>query len=116
MNAIRTSAQRGANITRTITIKHNIDGITNMSDALALISHLKKFGTLVTFNFKKDPLTKERTGLAFATYLHYDDVNNATMKRTQIVDKLKAPYNSIEVDIFSQKDKKATNKIKLTQV
>ncbi|KAJ2809385.1 hypothetical protein H4S07_003218 [Coemansia furcata] len=113
MNAIRSSAQRGVGLTKTITIKHNIDGITNMNDSLALINHLKKFGTLVTFNFKKDPLTKERTGLAFASYLHYDDVNNAVKKRNQIVDKLNAPYNTIEVELFSQKSRDPVNKIKL---
>ncbi|KAJ2057241.1 hypothetical protein GGH13_007369 [Coemansia sp. S155-1] len=83
-----------------------------MSDSLALIDHLKKFGTLVTFNFKKDPLTKERTGLAFASYLHYDDVNNAVKKRSQIVDKLKAPYNSIDVELFNQKSGPQASKIK----
>ncbi|KAJ2860886.1 hypothetical protein GGH94_005257 [Coemansia aciculifera] len=113
MNAIRSSAQRGVDLAKTITIKHNIEGIANMNDSLALIDHLKKFGTLVTFNFRKDPLTKERTGLAFASYLHYDDVNNAIKKRSQIVDKLKAPYNSIEIEPFNQKSRPQTNQIKL---
>ncbi|KAJ2742758.1 hypothetical protein GGI20_004261 [Coemansia sp. BCRC 34301] len=106
MNAIRSSAQRAIGLTKTVTIKHSLDGITSMDDSLALIDHLKKFGTLVTFNFKRDPLTKERTGLAFASYLHYDDVNNAVKRRSQIVDKLKAPHNTVEVDLFNQKNRR----------
>ncbi|KAJ2008605.1 hypothetical protein GGI04_001021 [Coemansia thaxteri] len=100
MNAVRTQALRSAHHSKTITVKHNIDGVTNMSESLALLGHLKKFGTLVSFRFMRDPLTQERTGLAFASYMHFDDVNKAVSSRRQIVSGLQAPFNSIEVANF----------------
>ncbi|KAJ2767016.1 hypothetical protein IWQ56_003492, partial [Coemansia nantahalensis] len=59
-----------------------------MEHSLRLLNHLKKFGTVTSFKFMRDPVTNERTGLAFASFLHYESASNALRERRQTVEGL----------------------------
>ncbi|KAI7822793.1 hypothetical protein BX661DRAFT_187176 [Kickxella alabastrina] len=90
---------KGFQLVRDVVIKHKIQAITDMKQSLLLLDHMKKFGTVTSFRFSRDPLTKERTGMAFVSYLHSDDAKEALSNRRQIVEGLRAPLNNIEVSV-----------------
>ncbi|KAJ2779673.1 hypothetical protein H4R18_003889 [Coemansia javaensis] len=92
----------GARLVRDIVIKHSIGGIQTMEHSLRLLAHLRQFGTLTSLKFMRDPLTSERTGLAFASYLHYDEAAQALRVQQQTVDGLPAPFNTIDVTPFKK--------------
>lgn len=91
---------KGAHLVRAVVVKHSIEGVTNMTDSLALLNHMKKFGNVTMFKFMRDPLSNERTGLVHMSYQHLDDAVNALTQRRQVVSALRAPYNIIDVSPY----------------
>ncbi|KAJ2712758.1 hypothetical protein H4R19_002589 [Coemansia spiralis] len=93
---------KGINLVRDIAIKYNLDGIRNIDHSLRLLNHMKKFGTVTSFKFMRDPVTEERTGLAFASFLHYDSAASALRERRQTVAGLPALADTIDVTPFKK--------------
>ncbi|KAJ1931402.1 hypothetical protein FBU59_006724 [Linderina macrospora] len=91
-------------LVRDLVVKHNVAGVTNMQQSLMLLNHMKKYGAVTNFRFMKDPVTHDRSGMAFVSYQHYDDANQALGERLQIVDGLVPPFNTIEVTPFVRQD------------
>ncbi|KAI9505427.1 hypothetical protein BX070DRAFT_220042 [Coemansia spiralis] len=86
-----------------LVIKHKTEAVKNIKQSLALLNHMKKFGTVTTFKFLRDPLTRERTGMAYVNYLHYDDAQKALSQAKQIVDGLPEPFSTVVVSEYIQK-------------
>ncbi|KAI8319083.1 hypothetical protein GQ54DRAFT_265942 [Martensiomyces pterosporus] len=88
---------KGFQLVRDLVVKHSTAGVADMKQSLALLNHMKRFGSVTTFKFMRDSLTKERTGMVFVSYQHYDDANKALASRRQVVEGLAPPHNMIEV-------------------
>ncbi|KAJ1718313.1 hypothetical protein LPJ61_006698 [Coemansia biformis] len=93
---------KGARLVRDVVIKHSIEGVRNMDHSLRLLNHMKKFGAVTSFKFMRDPVTDERTGLAFASFLHYDSAAGALSQRRQTVEGLPKSVDTIEVTPFKK--------------
>ncbi|KAJ1851717.1 hypothetical protein LPJ76_005924 [Coemansia sp. RSA 638] len=70
---------------RVVVVKHSIEGIRTLGHSLSLLEHMKKYGTVTSFKFMRDPVNNERSGMAFVSYLHYDDAKAALALREQTV-------------------------------
>ncbi|KAJ2118871.1 hypothetical protein IW147_006268 [Coemansia sp. RSA 720] len=80
---------------RVVVVKHSIEGIRTLGHSLSLLEHMKKYGTVTSFKFMRDPVNNERSGMAFVSYLHYDDAKAALALREQTVaDALLDEYGS----------------------
>ncbi|KAJ2285310.1 hypothetical protein IW141_005844, partial [Coemansia sp. RSA 355] len=84
-------------IARTVVVKHSIEGIRTLRHSLSLLEHMKKYGTVTSFKFMRDPVNNERSGMAFVSYLHYDDAKAAIALREQSVKGLPESFESIDL-------------------
>ncbi|KAJ2541694.1 hypothetical protein EV175_006122, partial [Coemansia sp. RSA 1933] len=75
---------RGAQLIKDLVIKHKFEGVRGLNESMALLNHMKKFGTITTFKFLRDPLTRENTGMAYVSYMHYDDAQQALEEPEQV--------------------------------
>ncbi|PIA13138.1 hypothetical protein COEREDRAFT_11789 [Coemansia reversa NRRL 1564] len=93
-------------LVRDLVIKHHVHGIKDIQQSLRLLNHMKKFGKVTAFKFMRDPVTSERTGMAFITYKQYSDAQDALKSRRQTVPELTAPFNEIEVTPYQRQARK----------
>ncbi|KAJ2475370.1 hypothetical protein IWW56_005449 [Coemansia sp. RSA 2131] len=82
---------------RVVVVKHSIEGIRTLGHSLSLLEHMKKYGTVTSFKFMRDPVNNERSGMAFVSYLHYDDAKAALALREQTVVGLPESFDTIDV-------------------
>ncbi|KAJ1743185.1 hypothetical protein LPJ78_002686 [Coemansia sp. RSA 989] len=85
------------NLVRLVVVKHKVEAIRSLAASQKLLDHMKQFGTVTSFKFMRDPVTNERTGLAFVSYLQYSDAEEAIRTRLQTVSGLPEPHNTIDV-------------------
>ncbi|KAJ2234365.1 hypothetical protein GGF40_002474 [Coemansia sp. RSA 1286] len=90
---------------RDVVVKFNLRGVTNVEQSLALLTHMKTFGTVTSFTFGRDPLTLQRTGMATVIYLHMADCQASTKKQHQTVPGLPTPFNTIQVSKHIKKSR-----------
>ncbi|KAJ2513656.1 hypothetical protein H4217_006212 [Coemansia sp. RSA 1939] len=83
-----------------VAVKFKILGVAGFKDSMKLVWHMKKFGTLTSFKIHRDPLTREMTGIAHATYLHYDEAAKALKSPVQTVDGLPEPFHTINIEPY----------------
>ncbi|KAJ2317659.1 hypothetical protein IWW52_003005, partial [Coemansia sp. RSA 2704] len=88
---------RGLKLARTVVVKHRAEAIRSMHESLSLLDHMRQFGAVTSFKFMRDPVTSERTGMAFVSYLHYSDAQTALSSRTHTVAGLPRPFDVVDV-------------------
>ncbi|KAJ2801327.1 hypothetical protein H4R20_003715 [Coemansia guatemalensis] len=93
---------KGFQLVRDLVIKHHVNGIKDIQQSLSLLNHMKKFGKITAFKFMRDPVTSERTGMAFVTYKQFSEAQDALKSRRQTVAELPTPFNEIEVTPFQR--------------
>ncbi|KAJ1723054.1 hypothetical protein LPJ53_002580 [Coemansia erecta] len=86
-----------ARVAKVVVVKFSTEGVSTMDQSLKLLSHVQKFGEVTSFWVPRDPLTQQRTGMAFVTYQHTSDAISAASTTHQIVPGLQLPFNRIEV-------------------
>ncbi|KAJ2841873.1 hypothetical protein IWW36_006112, partial [Coemansia brasiliensis] len=85
-----------SNLVRLVVVKHKTEAIRSLEASQKLLDHMKQFGTVTSFKFMRDPVTNERTGLAFVSYLQYSDAEQAIKTRLQTVSGIPELYNTID--------------------
>ncbi|KAJ1801133.1 hypothetical protein LPJ59_000529 [Coemansia sp. RSA 2399] len=91
---------RGAHLVKDLVIKHKPEGVHGLSESLALLNHMKTFGTVTKFRLVRDPLTRENTGIGFISYMRYDDAQEALRNREQSVKGLIEPFDTILISPY----------------
>ncbi|KAJ2841299.1 hypothetical protein GGI22_007947, partial [Coemansia erecta] len=83
-----------------LVIKHKPEGVRGISESLAMLEHMKRFGTVTSFKLMRDPLTRESTGMAHITYMRYDDAQTVLRNRVQSVRGLIVPFDTIYISPY----------------
>ncbi|KAJ2376149.1 hypothetical protein GGI05_007046 [Coemansia sp. RSA 2603] len=86
-----------ARVAKVVVVKFSPEGVASADQSLKLLSHVQRFGQVTSFWVPRDPLTLQRTGMAFVAYQHASDAQAATSTPVQTVQGLQAPFNSIQV-------------------